>query len=253
MAAPAALLGQAARLEPRPARWRLGLIALATDHTTERDFAALCPSDDLAVYVNRVAFANPATPENLLALRPLLANAAELILPGETLEAIAFSCTSASALIGDAAVRDAIQSAKPGVPVVTPTSASIAAFATLQARRISLLAPYSKAVTEALAGYFEAGGLEILNASCFGLLDDREIARVLPDFIVAAAGEACHPRAEALFISCTALRAAPVAQAIEDRLGIPVVTSNQAMFWRAMRQAGCALSVSGFGRLLRSY
>jgi len=148
MATRAALLDQAADLEPRTARWRMGLIALATDHTTEPDFAALSPSEELAVHVNRVAFSNPANRESLMAMQSLLTRAAELILPGEMLDALAYSCTAASALIGDAAVRDAIQAAKPRVPAVT---------------------------------------------------------------------------------------------------------SNQAMFWHAMRQAGCALAVSGFGRLLEAH
>ena len=249
----AALSDPKAHLEPRPARWRVGLIALATDHTSERDFASLSPCSDLAVYVNRVAFANPTTRENLLAMRPLLTEAAGLILPGEALDAIAYSCTAASAVIGDNAVRDAIQLAKPGVPVVTPTSAAFRAFGTVEVRKISLFTPYTTVVTEALARYFEDGGVEILNASCFGLADDREIARVLPDSIVTAACAVCHPQAEALFISCTALRAVAVTQTIEDRLGIPVITSNQAMFWQTIRQAGCDLPVSGFGRLLKSH
>ena len=209
------------------------------------------PTANLAVYVNRVAFANPATEENLLAMRPLLTGAAELILPGEPLDALAYSCTAASVLIGDAAVRDAIQAAKPDVPVITPPAAAMDAFAALGASRISVLTPYTQSVTNALVQYFESGGLEVLNAGCFGLVDDREIARVTPDSIIAAADAASHPRAQALFISCTALRAAAVVQDIEERLGIPVVTSNQAMFWRSMRQAGCDLPVAGFGRLLQ--
>lgn len=253
MAAPSALLQQATGLEPRPARWRVGLIALATDHTSERDFAAMRPTDDLAVYVNRVAFENPATEDNLLAMRPRLTAAADLILPGETLDAIAFSCTSASALIGDATVRDALQAAKPRVPVVTPTSAAIAAFSALGTARVSVLTPYTQSVTDALVGYFEDSGLTVLNACCFGLTDDREIARIDPDSILAAAASARHPQAEALFISCTALRATVVTQAIEDRLGLPVVTSNQAMVWQTIRRAGCTLPMSGYGRLLHAH
>jgi maleate isomerase len=253
MATATVLLKQTASLEARPARWRVGLIALATDHTLERDFAVLRPSDELAVYVNRVAFANPTTKENLIAMRPRLTEAAGLILPGEPLDAIAYGCTAASALIGDAAIRDAIQAAKPQAPVITPTSAAFDAFAALRVRRISALTPYTEAVTEALVRYFEEGGLEVLNASCFGLTDDREIARVTLESLVAAAGEACHPDADALFISCTGLRAVSVTQAIEDRLGIPVVTSNQALVWQTMRQAGCALPVPGFGQLLQSH
>ena len=252
--APVTLSDRTARLEPQRTCWRVGLLALATDRTVERDFAAMCPGGDLAIHVNRVAFAGPVARENLLAMRPLLTRAAELILPGESLDAIAYGCTSASAMIGNAAVRDAIRTAKPGVPVITPTSGALAAFEALGARRVSVLAPYSEAVTEALVGHFESGGPEVLNASCLGLVDDREIARVAPDSIVAAAAEGpCHPQAEALFLSCTALQAVTVAQAVEDRLGVPVVTSNQAMFWQTAREAGCELPVPGFGRLLQSH
>ena len=67
---------------------------------------------------------------------------------------------------------------------------------------------------------------------------------------MAAAMNACHPDADGLFISCTGLRAATVAQKIEDLIDKPVITSNQAMFWQTVRQAGCDLSVPGYGRLL---
>ena len=253
MALPIKRIEPSHALEDRPARWRIGLIALATDHTSERDFARLSPSDELAVYVNRVAFSNPTDAENLRAMAPRLAAAAALILPDEPLDAIAYSCTAASALIGDDTVRRTIEAAKPGVPVVTPTSGALAAFAKLGASRISLLTPYSESVTSVLADYFERMGLGILNALCLGLEDDRDIARVAPQSIVDAALEACHPETEALFISCTALRAVPVIDGLEARLGLPVVSSNQAMFWQSLRQAGCDLPVSGFGRLLEGY
>jgi maleate isomerase len=244
------LLEKAPRLADRPARWRVGLIALATDHTSERDFAAMSPDKDLAVYVNRVAFANPANRENLLTMQPLLSAAADLILPGEDLDAIAYSCTAASALIGDDRVCAALQTAKPDCPVVTPTSAALKAFETLDLRKISVLTPYTQEVTQSLADYFESCGPTVLSAACFGLSDDREMASVEPQEIVAAAIDSCHPDAEGLFVSCTALRAATVAQEIEGRLGKPVITSNQAMFWHTIRQAGCGLPVHGYGRLL---
>lgn len=250
MTAPTVLLALKPRLATRAARWRIGLITLATDHTSERDFALLRPDHDIAVYVNRVAFENPMTRETLLAMRALLTAAAALILPDESLDALAFSCTSASALIGDTAVHHALQTAKPGVPVVTPASAALAAFARLGCRRITLLAPYSAAVTEGIAGYFERNGLTVLSACCLGMMDDREVARVTADTIVEAALEACHPATDALFISCTALPAVSTLQVIEDRLGLPVVSSNQAMFWHALRLAGCEHRVYGYGRLL---
>ena len=57
--------------------------------------------------------------------------------------------------------------------------------------------------------------------------------------------------AEALFISCTATRAAEVVERLEALTGRPVITSNQAMIWQTMRAAGETGPIEGLGRLGR--
>jgi len=64
---------------------------------------------------------------------------AALILPDEPLDAICYSCTSASVVIGDAEIEAAVQSAKPGVAVVTPPMAGVRGLRALGAKRISIL------------------------------------------------------------------------------------------------------------------
>ena len=246
-------LDSAAMLESAPPRWKVGLIALATDSVMECEFAALSPSQDIGVYVSRIPFANPTTQENLLAMAPRLTETAASILPGQRLDVIAYGCTSGTALIGHAAVQASIQAARPGIPVVTPSQAALAAMAALQAGKVGLLAAYIEPVTRALVECFEAGGVEILSPCCLGLESDEDIARIAPDALCEAAERHCPAEAEALFVSCTALRACGVIERLEARLGIPVLTSNQAMFWQCLRQAGCDLPVSGFGRLLERH
>lgn len=241
---------RALSLDPRPVRRRIGLVVLATDHTTERDFARICPKDGLGVYVSRIANENPTTPENLRRMQPRLTAAAALILPGEPLDAVCYSCTSASAVIGDAAVSAAVREAKPGAPVITPTAAARAGLKALGAARISILTPYLPETGAPIAAYFQRHGFAVANLVNLGLADDREMARVSLSAIVAAALETAAPDADALFISCTALRAAEVADEIERRIGRPVVTSNQASIWRTLRQAGIDAPIPGYGRLL---
>jgi len=60
-----------------------------------------------------------------------------------------------------------------------------------------------------------------------------------------------HNDAEALFISCTAIRAVDVVGRIERALGKPVITSIQAMFWQALGYAGHFKPIAGYARLLR--
>lgn len=236
-------------LDDQPVPQRIGLVVLATDHTTERDFGAMLPRDKVGTYVARIAYANPTTPENLRLLQPRLAEAAALILPGEPLDALHFGCTSAVVAIGDEGVETALQAGKPGTHVVTPLSAARAAFTALGVRRISLLTPYTAETTAPMVGYFARRGFEVRSVTCFGLEDDRVMARIRPQAILDAAIETTAPDAEGLFVSCTALRAAEVVGRIEAAIDRPVVTSNQASVWRCLRLLGLADSLSGHGRL----
>jgi len=244
------LLDLPIRLDARPAEKRIGLVCLATDHTSEADFAGALLPLGVRLHTARIAYANPTNKPNLLKMLPRLSEAASLILPGESLDAICYSCTAATVVMGDAAVAEVIHEAKPGVPLVTPVSAARAAFQALGAHRIAVLTPYTTTVTAELVDYFRAHAFEVVDAACLGLDDDREMARVDRDSIVAAARRVVTAEAEALFISCTALRAATAAQEIEAAIGRPVVTSNQASIWYALRAAGVLDPVPGYGRLL---
>jgi maleate isomerase len=236
-------------LDPRPLEKRVGLVILATDHTTEPDYQRMVASRRIGIYVARIPYANPTTPENLRKMQPALTAGAALILPDETLDAICYSCTSASVVIGDAEIEAAIHAAKPGVPVVTPPMAGVRGLRALGAKKISILTPYTVKTTQPMVGYFAAHGFEIASVTCLGFEDDREMARIAPASLVDLAREAMDDKAEALFVSCTALRSALAAVAIEEATGRPVVTSNQATAWNCLRLCGDDEARPEFGRL----
>ncbi|TPJ89725.1 ectoine utilization protein EutA [Mesorhizobium sp. B2-5-13] len=237
-------------LDERPLERRVGLIILATDHTTEPDFRRMVASERIGVYVARIPYANPTTPENLRKMQPALTAGAALILPDEPLDAICYSCTSASVVIGDGEVEAAIQAAKPGVPVVTPTMAGVRALNAFGVRRISILTPYTMETSRPMAAYFAERGFEILSFTCLGFEDDREMARIAPAALVDLARQAMHPQADALFVSCTALRGALAVTGMEEAIGRPVVTSNQATAWNCLRLCGDETAHPEFGRLM---
>lgn len=237
-------------LDSRPIKKRLGLIILATDHTTEVDFQRMVASEGIGVYATRIPYANPVTPENLRAMQPSLTSGAALILPDEPLDVVMYSCTSASVVIGDDEVKSAVKAAKPTAAVVTPTAAAVSGLKALGARRISVLTPYTLETSRPMADYFSALGFDIARFTCLGLTDDREMARISPSDIVAFAKEAMAPDSDVLFISCTAVRAAGVAAEIEAAIGKPVVTSNLATAWACLRLCGDTAARPEFGRLM---
>ncbi|MER9071866.1 ectoine utilization protein EutA [Mesorhizobium sp. M0904] len=222
-------------LDARPLEKRVGLIILATDHTSEPDFHRMVASDRIGIYVARIPYANPTTPDNLRKMQPSLTAAAALILPDEPLDAICYSCTSASVVIGDAEIEAAVQAAKPGAPVVTPPMAGMRGLKALGARTISILTPYTVETSRPMATYFTEHGFEIASFTCLGFEDDREMARIVPKSLVDLARDAMASQADALFVSCTALRSAAAVVGMEEAIGRPVVTSNQATAWNCLR------------------
>ena len=228
---------------------RIGLLALATDFASEAELRRMAPPG-IELFTNRIANANPVTISNLRAMAPDITRAAAGILPGFRLDALIYGCTTGTAAIGEAEVDRLIRAARPELPVTNPIRAVQAACRVLGIRRVSLLTPYIQDVNETLARDLEGRGLDVLDVTGFGLETDEAMTGVPAEAILEAALEITHPDADALFISCTALRVAGVLERIETRLGRPVVASNQALLWHALRLIGDDRPIPGFGRLM---
>ena len=210
------------------------------------------PSDDVLIFTNRVDFHQDCNAKNLAAMAPGLAEAASKILPGSRLDALMYACTSGTAVIGVERLEAALRSVRPNTCCITPITAAWAAFDALGVKKISILTPYIEEVATPVAHALADGGLKLLATTSFNIARPADISAVTPASIHAAALAADNPDAEAVFISCTDLRALEVVSQIEHDLGKPVVTSNQAMFWMALRAAGCEVAISGYGRLMGS-
>lgn len=232
------------------ARARIGLVVLATDETIEHEFRLMLGAEGIGLYQSRVYNARRITLETLRALEREIATGAALILPGQPLDAIAFGCTSASIVLGEETVFAQLRADRPDVPCTTPPTAARAALMRLGTRRIAVLTPYRDEVNAVVARFFAQQGLEIVAFGSFSEEDDSVVARTDAASIRAAVldlGRA--PEVEAVFVSCTSLRVAAHAAALEAALGKPVTSSNHAMGWHALRLAGIADAMPQFGRL----
>ncbi|MFQ6023676.1 MAG: hypothetical protein ACE5NW_13235, partial [Acidiferrobacterales bacterium] len=166
---------------------------------------------------------------------------------------MAYSCTSGTVAIGFEEIVRHIHVVRPGIPCTTPITAALAGFEKLGIHRIVLLTPYIDDVNQPVRHYLEDHGISVLSMSSFNMQSDIDMARLPPTAIQAAALQIDRRDADAVFISCTAVRAAEIIEALEQTLGKPVLSSNQVLFWEALRLAGYTDPVPGFGRLLREH
>lgn len=230
----------------------IGLVLLSTDLTLERDIERIIPRDQIATYITRLSYDNPMTIENLSAMEDGLVKAAKDILPGASLDSLAYACTSGSIAIGPDAVFKRLAEGQPGVPATTPITAAMDGFNLLGVSKVALLTPYPNDINQPILKFVEDNGVGVVAMSTFNMESDIDVARIPLSAILEAADEADHPDADALFLSCTALRSAECIETLEDRLGKPVMSSNQAMLWRAMRMAGYEGKISGYGKLMQN-
>ncbi len=236
-------------------RARIGLVVLENDQTVEAELAGLWP-DGVAAFVNRIPMEDRVTPETLLAMEARIPEAAGL-LPGIMgFDVIGYGCTSAATLIGEERVADALRRAHPEVPNTNPITAVLAAMAALRARRVAVLTPYNAEVSMGIVDLLGGRGLDVVAAGSFLEESDATVARITEAsvadavrLVVADAEAASGGRPDAVFVSCTSLRAFGVAGALEAELGVPVVSSNLAFGWHLLRLAGIEDHVPGLGRL----
>ena len=231
-------------------RAAIGLVVLATDQTMEHEFRVLLRQPGVAFYEARVFSDNDITPDTLRAIGPRIAPSVALILPSIPLDVVAFGCTSATMTLGEAAVFAEIHKVRPSVACTTPVTAALAAFEALGAKGIGLLTPYAPQINQNFVAYFNKRGVDVAAVATFDRQDDRDAARISVASIEAAAERmAATPGVDAIFVSCTSLRVAESVAGLEQRIGVPVTSSNHAMAWHCLRLAGINEPMPEAGRL----
>jgi len=232
------------------ARARIGLVVLASDYTMEHEFRTIITQAGVDVYHARIKNSPSITPETLAAMEPLITETAELILPGDAVDVLAFGCTSASMVLGETLVSDRLHAAKPMAKTTNPITAAFAAFDALGAKRIAVLTPYRADVNEIVRAYIVNAGYQVPVFGSFNEELDPVVAAIDDASLIAAVDTITKGRAvDAVFVSCTSVRLAGAVARIEAATGLPVTSSNHAMAWHCLRLAGVTEAMPQHGRL----
>lgn len=239
----------ALKRNPLTAGARVGLIIPSVNTTIEPEFAWLA-LPGLSFHATRVML-RETTPEGVRAMNAELEGAARLI-ASIAPAAVAYACTSGSFIDGPAALRrqvELIRSITDG-PVIATSAAMLDALRALGICRIALATPYLDSMNAAERQFFETNGIAVAASRGLGL-SGAAIREVAPERVVELARETDSADAEALFISCTDLRALEAIDHLEAMLGKPVLTSNSVTLWAVLRALGRPTRVPDCGRLLR--
>jgi maleate isomerase len=141
-----------------------------------------------------------------------------------------------------------------GIPVLTSHVAQAEALKALGSRKVATVHPYETEHDERHAQQIRAFGLE----PCGVVACDRGflgLGAVPKDMALTLARrlKAENPDADTIHLASAHWATAHAIDAIERELGVNVMTSQQAIFWHALRTAGIDDRMPGYGRLLREF
>jgi maleate isomerase/arylmalonate decarboxylase len=178
-------------------------------------------------------------------------------LAAANVDVIAYGCTAGSMVAPLTRLTDHMTQ-RAGRPGVATAPALVQALQELRVRRVAMATPYHAALNAHEVQFLAQNQITVvaekgLGFGANGPAEYRYIARVPPELVYRHARAVDRDDAEAILISCTDFATLTVTERLEQELGKPVITSNQATLWAALRAAGLRDRIAGWGRLLSAH
>ncbi len=228
---------------------RLGVILPSGNAAVEPQFEALRPWG-MSCHYTRLALTGSADAQ-LMAMTAHVEPAA-LLLKDAGPSLIAFHCTAVSTWSRTLEVgllhRMHVATR---LPVIATSQALTAALRAVGAKKLVLLSPYQEGIAKREQVFMEEHGFDVLENMYLALDSPDQMIAVPPEKWQALVRESDRDDADAVLVSCTAIRAAEAIDACEAMVGKPVVTSNSALIWYAARMLGIDGALPGIGVLGR--
>lgn len=233
-------------------RAKLGLIVPPTNTVNEAEWARAMPDGVTFHTVRMPIHLDSGKPEGR---RKLVADIVAKVreLAEARVDVVAYACTAGSMINPRHALGAEVEQAT-GVPLVTTAASIVDALAALGAKRISIATPYHDALNHHEQAFLADNGIETLAIAGLGLgangpVDYPLIAQTPLDRIEAHVRATFVAGSDACLVTCTDFPTATIHAKLEAALGVPVVTSNQATLWAALRRAGIGDRIANLGTL----
>jgi len=137
------------------------------------------------------------------------------------------------------------------IPVITSAGALIEGLNVIGARKIVVVAPYMKPLTNMVIEYIEAEGIQVIDHRALEIPDNLEVGRHDPSRLPAIVSQLNYAEADAIVLSaCVQMPSLPVIAQVEAMTGKRVVTAAAATTYGMLRSLGLERTAPGAGALL---
>ncbi len=234
---------------------KIGLLIPPPNIVMEEEFNRVLLPKNITVHATRLKRSTPNLTLEALSEMEKSIEESIFLLNMANINIIVFGCTSGSLLFGFGWDRKIIKRIKKKTKVaVTTTSTSvIEALKDLSLKKIGIITPYINEINVKEKDFIESHGFEVVFIGGFELLDARMIPKIAGRQILDFLEKFNLKNIDGIFISCTNLKTFNIIDCIEKKYDIPVVTSNQASLWSALRILGKREKFDKLGQLLKKF
>ena len=217
------------------ARARIGLIIPSSNRLSEPQFRRFLPAD-VAVHTTRLRM----TGQHSKPLEPLLADvaAAAGALGDAKCDVIVFHCTANSmehGLAGERRILDTIIEAS-GAAALSTAQAVVEAFRASGIRKLVMISPYVQSHNDHEKDYLSALGFDTIHDVAMNLPPSDGYLAFAPSKWIDVARANARDDADGYFLSCTNTTQIDTIAALERGFRKPVINSNQATIWAALKR-----------------
>jgi len=241
----------------------IGMIVPSSNLTMEtelprmlRDREVARPEDRFVFHSSRMRMQH-VTPEELRAMNAQTGRAARELADARP-DVVATACLVAIMAQGpgyhcvaEKQITEVLAEEGASVPVVSSAGALLDGLTALRARRIAIITPYMKELTNLVASYLEDSGFEVVDALSLEVPDNLAVARLDPADLRGHWRRLNLDGVDALVLSaCVQMPSLPAIQAVEDEAGLPVLSAATATTYKILTELGLPPIVPGAGSLL---
>ena len=135
--------------------------------------------------------------------------------------------------------------------VMTSAGALVYGLKKLGAKKVSLLAPYMKPLTDKVVAYIENEGVEVVDRLCFEIADNLEVGRRDPMRLLEDVKRLNVANVDAVVLSaCVQMQSLPALDPAQRMLGIPVTSTSACTVRNMLDLLGLEPAVPGAGAVL---
>lgn len=242
--------------------YRIGQIVPSSNVTMETEIPAMLRARE-AILPERFTFhgsrmrMKKVTPEELAAM-DADSDRCALELSDAAVDVLGYACLVAIMSMGPGYHRQSearlhgrtVENGHPA-PVVTSAGALIDGLTALGARRIAVVAPYMKPLTQLVVSYIANEGIEVQDWLALEIPDNLEVAAQDPANLLSHYRKLDLAGVDALVLSaCVQMPSLPSIQRVEDEVGIPVVSAAVCTTHQILTRLGLESRVPDAGMLL---